>query len=91
MGAAIHSPPGNREGGSAPEGHRPLPRRRSRSRSSPTISTCQLRMPGISLSSSMDEGASRAMYEHLRGVEYRLMDPTGRGAADLWRMPGARG
>ncbi|MDX5445840.1 MAG: FadR family transcriptional regulator [Zoogloeaceae bacterium] len=31
------------------------------------------------------EGASRAMYEHLRGVEYRLMDPTGRGAAELWR------
>lgn len=30
------------------------------------------------------EGASRAMYEHLRGVEYRLMDPTGRGAAALW-------
>jgi len=35
------------------------------------------------------EGASRAMYEHLRGVEYRLMDPTGRGAAELWRTPGA--
>ena len=35
------------------------------------------------------EGASRAMYEHLRGVEYRLMGPTGRGTAALWGTQGA--